>query len=254
MTQRWKLTIEYDGTPFMGWQRQEHGNTVQQVLEEAYEKMTRETDLRLHVCGRTDAGVHAVGQVAHIDLDERYSEKEVRDAPNYHLGDWPVAILSAEKVSDDFHARFQTKKRDYRYRITCDLPTPPQLDTMRSWHIKNDLDIAAMRAGALHLLGHHDFSSFRAAQCQGKSPVKTVDKIEISEFRDPLRPGRQILIDVRAKSFLHHQVRNFTGLLKEVGEGKRKPGDVKTILEACDRRASGITAPAHGLYFVRAEY
>ena len=254
MTQRWKLTIEYDGTPFMGWQRQKHGDSVQQVLEDAYGKMTGDSNIRLHVCGRTDAGVHAVGQVAHVDLDEKYSEKEVRDAPNYHSGEWPVAVLKAEKVSDDFHARFNTKKRYYRYRITCDLPTEPQLDAMRSWHNKNDLDIDAMRAAAEKLLGKHDFTSFRASHCQGKSPIKTVDSIAVSEFRDPLRPGRQILIDVSARSFLHHQVRNFAGILKEVGEGKRTPQDVADILQACDRTQAGITAPAHGLYFVKAEY
>ncbi len=251
---RWKLTIEYDGTPFMGWQRQGHGDSVQQTLEDAYSKMTGEKDLRLHVCGRTDAGVHAVGQVAHIDLAERYTEKEVRDGPNYHVGEWPVAVLNAERVSDDFHARFNTQKRYYRYRLTCNHPTEPQLDAWRSWHVKNDLDIDAMREGAKHLLGHHDFSSFRASHCQGKSPIKTLDTIEITEFTDPLRPGRQIMIDVSAKSFLHHQVRNITGTLKEVGEGKRAPEDVKTILEACDRCQAGITAPAHGLYFVKAEY
>ena len=254
MTQRWKLTIEYDGTPFMGWQRQEHGDTVQQVIEKAFVKMTGDPKINVQVCGRTDAGVHAVGQVAHVDLEKDYSEKEVRDAPNYHLGDWPVAILNAEKVDDNFHARFHAKQRDYRYRITCNLPTTPQLDAWRSWHIKNDLDIDAMRSAAKHLLGHHDYSSFRAAQCQAKSPVRSVDSIEISEYRDPLRPGRQILIDVSARSFLHHQVRNFTGTLKEVGEGKRHPDEVAEILAACDRRRAGITAPAHGLYFVRVQY
>lgn len=238
----------------MGWQRQNHGDSVQQVLEEAYEKFTGQQDVRLHVCGRTDAGVHAVGQVAHVNLEGDYNQKEVRDAPNYHVGEWPVAILHAEKVDDEFHARFNTQKRYYRYRITCDHPTEPQLDAMRSWHIKNNLDIDAMRQGAAHLLGNHDFSSFRASHCQGKNPVKTLDTIEISEFTDPLRPGRQLYIDVSAKSFLHHQVRNITGTLKEVGEGKRAPDDVKIILEACDRTQAGITAPAHGLYFVKAEY
>lgn len=251
---RWKLTIEYDGTPFMGWQRQKHGDSVQQVLEEAFEKFTGQKDVRLHVCGRTDAGVHATGQVAHVDLERDFSPKEVRDAPNYHSGKWPVAIREVQAVDYDFHARFNTKKRYYRYRLTCNLPSEPQLDALRSWHVKCDLDINAMRAAAAHLLGNHDFSSFRASHCQGQSPVKTLDMIDINEFTDPLRPGRQITIDVSAKSFLHHQVRNITGTLKEVGEGKRAPEDVKTILEACDRTQAGITAPAHGLYFVRAEY
>lgn len=253
--QRWKLTIEYDGTPFAGWQRQDFGVvTVQQTLEEAIEKFTHQKDVRLHTAGRTDAGVHAVGQVAHVDIEKDFTPKEMRDATNYHAGDLPVAVLHAEKVPDDFEARYDARKRSYRYRITDTQMTPPTLDAMRSWHVKRELDLDAMRAAAAHLLGHHDFSSFRASECQANHAMRTIDKIDIWTFEDPLRPGRQICIDVEALSFLHHMVRNIAGTLKYVGEGKFTPEDVKNILEACDRTKAGITAPAHGLYFMKVEY
>jgi tRNA pseudouridine38-40 synthase len=252
--QRWKLTIEYDGTPYMGWQRQHHGPSVQQTIEDALTKFTEISDPCLNVAGRTDAGVHAVGQVAHIDIEKPLTAREMQNATNHHMGYAPIAILKAEAVDNSFHARFDAKKRYYRYRITCNHQAPPKLDAMRSWHIRNDLDIEAMRAGALHLLGHHDFSSFRAAQCQSDKPQRTIDDISISEFTDPLRPGRQICIDVAAKSFLHHQIRNFAGSLKAVGEGRLAADDIKTILETRDRTKADMTAPAHGLYFVRVDY
>lgn len=253
--QRWKLTIEYDGTPFAGWQRQDFGvETVQQTLEEAIEKFSGLSDIRLHTAGRTDAGVHAVGLVAHVDMAKDYTDKEMRDATNYHMGDKPVVVLSAEKVSDDFHARYGAKKRYYRYCLTDGRRTAPVLDDLRSWHVKTDLDIDAMREGAKYLIGHHDFSSFRDSQCQAKSPMKTIDKIDISTGGDILRPGRQVFIDVEAKSFLHHQVRNITGSLKRVGDGRWAPEKIKEVLEAKDRCAADMTAPAHGLYFVKVDY
>lgn len=252
--QRWKLTIEYDGTPYMGWQKQDHGPSVQESLETAIGKFVEGEEIHLHVAGRTDAGVHALGQVAHIDIEKPVTAREMRDATNYHLQEAPISVRVAEPVDADFHARFQAEARYYRYRLTCNLPNPPKLDAMRSWHIRHDLDLAAMQAGARHLLGKHDFTSFRDAQCQANHPIRTLDAISLHEFTDPLRPGRQIYIDVQAKSFLHHQVRNFTGTLKAVGEGKLNPDDIKTILDAQDRTKAAMTAPAHGLYFVSVDY
>jgi len=252
MTQRWKLTIEYDGTPFAGWQRQEKDPSVQQCVEEAIEKFCGER-VTIHVAGRTDAGVHAYGQVAHVDIERVSTEKEVRDATSMHLRPHPISIVAAEKVSEEFHARFGAQKRYYCYKILMGRPTTPVLLKDRVWHVHQDLDLNAMRAGAKHLLGLHDFTTFRDSECQAKSPVRSIERLEIKEV-DGGCAGKHVEIWVEAKSFLHHQIRNITGTLKLVGEGKWQPDDVKTALEAKDRTKGGPTAPAHGLYFVRVDY
>lgn len=253
MTQRWKITVEYDGTPYAGWQMQKGVMTVQQALEEAIGKFSGE-QVRVSASGRTDAGVHAVGQVAHFDLERESEPKNVRDAINAHLREHKIAVLAAEPAPPEFHSRFSAINRLYCYRITCGRYAPLRIDEHRSWHIKRDLDLAAMQAGAKHLVGTHDFTSFRASECQAKSPVRTVERVEVTEHEDTLRPGRQIELWVEARSFLHHQVRNFAGTLKLVGEGKWRPEDVKTALDARDRAEGGPTAPPHGLYFIRVDY
>ena len=245
-TQRWKLTIEYHGEPFHGWQRQDHGPSVQAVVEDALAQFmgAPPTD---YCCGRTAAGVHALGQVAHVDLPTRYSAKDVRDATNFHMREWPVAVLEAEAVDDEFHARLAATGRAYRYRI-LNRRARPGVDIGRVWHVPVPLDVAAMQAAAQHLLGHHDFTSFRATHCQAKSPMKTLDKLTVSQ------QGDEIWIDVAARSFLHHQVRNMTGTLKDVGWGTTKVAAMAEILQAKDRSAAGQTAPSDGLYFMRAFY
>lgn len=253
MTQRWKLTIEYDGTGFAGWQRQENALAIQQCVEEAVHKFCGETVVA-HVCGRTDAGVHAVGQVAHIDIEKAADEKTVRDAINFHLRPHKIMVVEAVPVDANFHARTGALKRTYCYKILCARRADVVIHDNRVWHISRDLDIAAMNAGAKHLLGEHDFSSFRAAECQAKSPVKTLDKLEFNENKTALGYGRHIELWAEARSFLHHQIRNMAGTLAMVGEGKLAPADVKTILEAKDRTKAGVMAPACGLYFVKVDY
>jgi tRNA pseudouridine38-40 synthase len=253
MTQRWKLTIEYDGAGFVGWQRQEAGLfSVQECLETAIHAFSGETVVA-HAAGRTDAGVHAAGQVVHIDLGKEADEETVRDAINFHMRPHAAAVARAEKVSSEFHARFTAVKRAYLYRIVCARSAPPVIDAGRVWHVWQDLDVAAMNEAARHLLGAHDFSSFRAAECQAKTPQRTLDRLEFEEVKSPAF-GRHLALHAEARSFLHHQVRNMTGTLKLVGEGKWKPADVKAALQARDRKASGPTAPACGLCFVRVEY
>ncbi len=252
MTQRWKLTLEYDGTPFAGWQKQEHDLTVQGCLEKAVHLFSGET-VTAHVAGRTDAGVHAAGQVAHIDLEKPSDKKTVRDAINYHMRPHPAAILAAEPVSDEFHARFKAVNRVYCYKILMGRSAEPMILKNRVWHIWQTLDIDRMNAGAKHLLGKHDFSSFRSAACQAKSPVRSIDRLEFIEKDCPIM-GRHVEMWAEARSFLHHQIRNIVGTLRNVGEGKNEPGDVKKILETCDRTQAGAMAPAHGLYFMRVDY
>ncbi len=243
---RWKLTVEYDGGPFVGWQRQDNGPSVQQALEEAVEAFAQERPT-VQGAGRTDAGVHALGQVAHVDIAKPADAKTVRDAINHHLGKTPIVVLTAEAVDADFHARFSATGRAYRYRILNRRP-PPTLDAGRVWHVGPELDVAAMAEGARRLLGRHDFTSFRAAECQADSPVKTLDRLDV------VADGAEIHLIVEAKSFLHHQVRNFAGTLKRVGDGHWTPDDVGRILQARDRSAAGPTAPAHGLYLTRVAY
>lgn len=243
---RWKITIEYDGGGFVGWQRQENGLSVQQTLEQAVRRFARE-DVSLIAAGRTDSGVHALGQVAHFDMERQTDAATVRDALNYHCRPHPVAVLSAEAVDADFHARFAAKSRHYLYRI-LNRHTPPILDAGRVWHVTARLDAAAMHEAAQALIGKHDFSSFRAAACQADSPVKTLDALDVA------RVGAEIHLTVSARSFLHNQVRILTGTLKLVGEGKWDRDDPRRALEARDRTAAGPTAPAVGLYLTRVGY
>jgi len=253
MTQRWKLTIEYDGTKFVGWQVQENGLSVQGCLAKAFHAFCGETVV-LHVAGRTDSGVHAVGQVAHVDIERPSTEKEVRDAVNAHLRPHRISIVSAEPVEAAFHARFDAVRRVYCYKILMNRWAPPALSSPPVWHVGWDLDVAAMHDAAQHLTGKHDFSSFRAAACQASSPVRTMDRLDVAETAHELSFGRHIEIWAEARSFLHHQIRNIVGTLKLVGEGKWTPDEVKHALEARDRARGGPMAPASGLYLVRVDY
>ncbi len=252
-TQRWKLTIEYDGTDFAGWQRQDNVPSVQGSIEAAIEKFCGER-VTVHVAGRTDAGVHALGQVAHIDLMRKSDEKTVRDAINFHLRPLPISIVSAEAAADDFHARFSATWRVYAYRILCNRRAAPAMGGRHVWHHSRDLDIDAMNKAAKHLIGTHDFTSFRAAECQAKSPVRSLERLEITEDKSHPMLGRHLVMWAEARSFLHHQIRNFAGTLALVGEGKWQPEEVKAVLEARDRTKAGPMAPASGLHLVRVDY
>jgi tRNA pseudouridine38-40 synthase len=243
---RWKLTIEHDGRPYVGWQRQAHGKSVQQEIEEAITKFSGET-VRLHAAGRTDAGVHALGQVAHFDLERVTEAKTVREALNHYLRPQPIAIVSAEAADPHFHARMSARRRRYRY-IVLNREARPALEIGRAWHVPYRLDIAAMGEGASHLIGKHDFTSFRASECQAKSPVKTLDRLDI------VNDGANLIFEVSARSFLHHQVRNMVGTLILVGRGKWLPGQVAQALAARDRAAAGPTAPPDGLYLAGVDY
>lgn len=246
---RYKLTIEYDGTPFCGWQKQEHSPSVQEALETAFAQFMTQP-VELFCAGRTDAGVHARGQVAHVDLHEPRGTFNIREGVNTLLRPHPVAIVSAEEVPDTFHARHDALKRYYLYRI-INRPAKLALDSARAWHIHQPLDIEAMREAAKSFLGKHDFTSFRASNCQSKNPVKTLDELRIVQRQ---KNPEQLMIYVSARSFLHHQVRNMVGTLSLVGMGKWQPHQVREALEARDRTASGPTAPAHGLYFMQVDY
>jgi tRNA pseudouridine38-40 synthase len=243
---RYKLTIEYDGGPFVGWQRQANGPSVQQAIETAVHAFTGETVV-VKGAGRTDAGVHALGQVAHIDVGRDRPADKVRDAINAHLRPAPVVILAAERVADDFDARFSAVKRHYLYRI-LDRRAPPALDAGRVWHVPSRLDAEAMHAAAQALVGLHDFTTFRAAECQARSPVKTLDRLDVS------REGAEIAVRASARSFLHSQVRSMVGALKKVGEGRWPIGEVAAALAARDRSRSGPVAPPGGLYLVAVDY
>ena len=243
---RWKITVEYDGSVFVGWQRQTNGLSVQEAIESAITGFTGET-ITLHGAGRTDSGVHALSQTAHFDLAKATDPDTVRDALNHHLKRRAVSILTAEAVTEDFHARFSAKRRDYLYRI-LNRRAPSALDHGRVWHVARPLDADAMHRAAQSLVGNHDFSSFRALRCQAKSPVKTLDRIEVS------RSGDEIHISTQARSFLHNQVRILTGTLKLVGEGAWTEDQVYTALEAKDRPAAGPTAPPDGLYLTKVVY
>ena len=243
---RWRLTIEYDGSPFMGWQRQDHGPSVQQTLEEALRRMTGDT-AAVHAAGRTDAGVHALAMTAHVDIDKSLTEHRLREGVNALVRPAPVAVLAAEPVADDWHARFSCIGRRYLYRI-LNRRAPPALERGKTWHIGVALDDEAMSAGAAMLVGRHDFTTFRSVHCQSDSPVKTLDRLDVR------RQGDEIRIEAAARSFLHHQVRSMVGCLAMVGRGQWTPGDIKAALEARDRAALGFNAPPDGLYFVRAIY
>lgn len=249
--QRWKLTIEYDGIPYCGWQIQDDERTVQGEIIKAIAKTTQE-NVDLIAAGRTDSGVHAYGQVAHFDIAKDFDEFTMRNALNAHLRGQAISILTAEKVATDFHARFSAKQRHYRYQILA-RPAPIVALKNRAWHVYRPLDLDKMREAATHLVGTHDFTSFRAAACQAKSPIRTIDDIRL-EVEDYINDGQVITIFVSAKSFLHHQVRNITGTLIMVGKGKLSPDDMIPMLQAKDRQAGGMTAPAYGLYFEKIDY
>lgn len=244
--QRWKLTLEYDGTPFAGWQSQANGRGVQDALAEAVFRFCGER-ARVQGAGRTDAGVHALGQVAHVDIARDARPDTVRDALNHHLRPEPVAVLSAEPVDADFDARFSARRRHYLYRIV-NRRAPLTLDRNRAWLVHAPLDAEAMHAAGQVLVGHHDFTTFRASQCQAASPEKTVDALTVR------REGEDVVMTVSARSFLHNQVRSFIGTLKLVGEGRWTLRDVERALAARDRAACGPVAPPDGLYLVRVDY
>ncbi len=243
---RYKLVIEYDGTLFAGWQRQSNGLSVQDVLEHAIAGFCGERATTVGA-GRTDAGVHALGQVAHVDLARAWPEDTVRAALNHHLRPHQVSVLAAARVADGFHARFDAIERRYRYRIV-NRRSPLALMRDRAWHVARPLDARAMAESARLLVGPHDFSSFRDANCQARSPVKTLDVLDVA------RAGDEIVIEARARSFLHRQVRTIVGTLKQVGEGKWTNADVAAALAARDRSAAGPSAPARGLYLVAVRY
>lgn len=243
---RYKLTIEYDGGPFVGWQRQKNGRSVQEAIEEAIAAFSRER-VTVKGAGRTDAGVHALAQVAHLDLARAWPADTVRDAVNAHLRPEPVSILSVEPVPDEFDARFSASKRHYLYRIV-DRRAPLALDRDRVWHVPARLDADAMQMAAQSLVGKHDFTTFRAAECQARSPVRTLDRIDVS------RRGSEIEVCASARSFLHNQVRSMVGSLKKVGEGRWPVAEVAVALAARDRARSGPVAPAHGLYLLAVDY
>jgi tRNA pseudouridine38-40 synthase len=243
---RYRLTLEYDGGPFAGWQRQDNGPSVQGALEDAILKLSGET-VTVTGAGRTDAGVHARGQVAHFDLVKDFPGDTIRDGLNHHLRPAPVAVLDASHAAPDFHSRFSAVGRHYLYRILC-RRAPPALDMGHAWHVVRELDAGAMNIAAQALVGHHDFTTFRAAECQANSPEKTLDRLEVS------RQGGELHIEASARSFLHHQVRSMVGTLKLVGEGKWTAHDVARALAARDRSQCGPVAPADGLYLMRVDY
>jgi tRNA pseudouridine38-40 synthase len=243
---RFKLTIEYDGTPFVGWQIQDNGPSIAGAITEAFSKFAGETP-KVSGAGRTDAGVHAFGQVAHVDLSKNWDSDTIRDALNAHLRHNPVTILNVEKVADDFDARFSARARHYLYRIVnrrADLA----LDRDRVWRVVKPLNANAMHKAAQRLVGNHDFTTFRSVECQAKSPVKTLDVLDVS------REGDEISVRASARSFLHHQVRSMVGSLVQVGDGKWSGEDLTKALEARERAACGPVAPAAGLYLVRVDY
>jgi len=243
---RYKLHLEYDGTPFVGWQMQENRPSVQSCLIEAVKAFSGE-DVIPRGAGRTDAGVHALGQVSHFDLAKDWEPDKVRDALNAQLRPDPISVLNCERAAEDFDARFSAKARHYLYRIV-DRRAPLALERNRAWGVFRPLDAEAMHEAARTLIGNHDFTTFRSTECQAPSPVKTLDRLEIS------RHGEVIRIEVSARSFLHNQVRSMVGSLKLVGDGRWTKRDLKQALEARDRNACGQVAPPCGLYLVKVDY
>jgi tRNA pseudouridine38-40 synthase len=243
---RYKLTIEYDGKPFCGWQRQAERLSVQQALEEAIARFSGENPTT-QAAGRTDAGVHALGQVVHFDLEREWDPFKVREALNFHLKPHPVAVLEAEAVGEDFEARFSARARSYEYRV-LNRRARPALDEGKVWHVPVKLDAEAMHAAAQLILGRHDFSTFRAAECQANSPIRTLDVFTVS------REGEIIAVRAKARSFLHSQVRSMVGSLKLVGEGKWTPRDFRAALDAANRSRCGPLAPPDGLYLTAVDY
>jgi tRNA pseudouridine38-40 synthase len=243
---RFRFIVEYDGRPFMGWQRQSHGPSVQQAIEQAIKTITGES-VTLHSAGRTDAGVHALAMNAHCDIKRAITPFRLSEGLNARLKPQPVAILKAEVVADDWHARFSCIGRRYLYRIV-NRRAPLALEAGRAWQVVVKLDAEAMHAAARLLVGHHDFTTFRSAHCQAQSPVKTLDRLDV------VRKGEGIEIQADARSFLHHQVRSMVGCLQLVGRGKWSEKDLSDALQARDRAALGLNAPPDGLYFVEALY
>lgn len=243
---RYKLILEYDGRPFCGWQRQADRLSVQQALEEAIGRFSGETPVT-QAAGRTDAGVHALGQVVHFDLDRTWDPRKIREALNFHLKPHPVAVIEAEAVGEDFEARFSATARSYQYDI-LNRRARPALDDGRVWHVPVALDVDAMHAAAQLIVGRHDFSTFRAAECQANSPIRTLDVFTVS------REGEIIAVRAKARSFLHSQVRSMVGSLKLVGEGKWTPRDFRAALDAADRSRCGPLAPPDGLYLTSVDY
>jgi len=253
-TQRWKLTIEYDGSRFHGWQRQlDASPTVQNVLEDAVKSFCNQ-DVTMNVAGRTDAGVHAVGQVAHFDLVDRpVTGFDLTKALNALVRPHAVSILQAQEAPPEFQARYDARNKLYTYRV-INRQGPPAIDKGRAWHHRRPLNVETMRAAARILLGNHDFTTFRDSDCQAKSPIKTLDRLDIETVPYDAHGGVEIRFHAEARSFLHHQVRNMVGTLMMVGDNKWTPDDVKTALEARDRTKGGPTAPSDGLYLVRVDY
>jgi tRNA pseudouridine38-40 synthase len=244
---RYRLLLEYDGSGFLGWQIQASGTTVQGVLEASLQTLHGGIECTIYGAGRTDTGVHALAQVAHVDLPKSWDPFVLRNAINGNVRPHRVSVIKAVEVQDEFHARFSATEREYLFRI-LNRRAPPALDHGKVWHVPVDLDAARMHEAAQYLKGQHDFSTFRAADCQAQSPVKSIDHFDVSRY------GEEIEISVRARSFLHHQVRSMVGTLKMVGEGKWQPRDVEKALKAKNRGACGPVAPPQGLYLVRVGY
>ena len=243
---RFALTLEFDGTPFFGLQRQAHGPSVQQAVEEAVHATTGET-VTLHAAGRTDAGVHALAMRVHVDIAKAIDAFRLMEALNYHLRAVPVAVLACEAKPDDWHARFSCVGRAYEYRI-ANRRAPLTLEANRAWQVPQPLDAEAMHRAAQALVGRHDFTTFRSVHCQAQSPEKTLDRLDVS------REGEHVIVRTAARSFLHHQVRSMVGCLALVGMGRWREEQVAEALAARDRQALGLNAPPHGLYFVKAVY
>ncbi len=243
---RYRIVIEYDGTPFSGWQFQADAPSVQGAIEDAIAALTGER-VTIQGAGRTDAGVHALGQVAHFDLARQVATDTIRDGLNAHLRPHPVAVLAAERVADGFNARLSATRRHYLYRIINRRPDLT-LDRNRAWRIPRPLDVPAMHAAAQRLVGHHDFTTFRSTECQARSPLKTLDRLDVA------RDGEEVRVITCARSFLHNQVRSMVGSLALVGDGKWSADDVAAALAARDRTACGQVAPPEGLYLVRVDY
>jgi len=243
---RYKLILEYDGTPFVGWQMQENGPSVQGALARAMETFSGEVVVP-RGAGRTDAGVHALGQTAHMDLVKDWQPDKIRDALNAQLRPDPISVLACERAREDFDARFSAVARHYLYRI-IDRRAPLALERMRAWGVFRPLDAEAMHQAAQALIGNHDFTTFRSTECQAKSPTKTLDRLDVS------RHGEIIRVETSARSFLHNQVRSMVGSLKLVGEGRWRANELRAALEARDRGACGAVAPPQGLYLVKVDY
>jgi tRNA pseudouridine38-40 synthase len=245
---RYRMTVEYDGSSYVGWQRQENGHSVQAALERGVLSLTTET-VSIRGAGRTDSGVHALGQVIHVDLSRDWAPYKLRNALNAHLSmaSETVVVIDVQAVDDAFDARFSALRRHYLYRIIC-RPAPLAIELKRAWWVSKELDHEQMHAAAQTLVGHHDFTTFRSTHCQAKSPMRTLDRLDVT------RNGDLIEIRATAQSFLHNQIRSFAGTLKVVGEGKMTPGDVRAALEARDRKECGPVAPPEGLYFMKVDY